>query len=215
MEWEITSLGSPTLVPCVQELAKETSSTVPPHYMHFPYEPPIKSDTGLPQVPVIDMQRLFSTKFRDSELDELHHASKEWGYCQLINHGVDTSLMEKVKVGMKEFYNLPMEEKKKLWQLPGNLEGFGQAFVVSDEQKLGWGDMFYISTLPIHLRNLLLKIPLPFRDNLDAYSVEVRDIAKKILELMAKALRMEHNDMRNLFEEGYQGMRINYYPPWP
>ena len=32
---------------------------------------------------------------------------------------------------------------------------------------------------------------------------------------MAKALRMEHNDMRNLFEEGYQGMRMNYYPPCP
>ncbi|KAM4101044.1 hypothetical protein ACB094_05G113100 [Castanea mollissima] len=203
MEWKIMSLGSSILVPCVQELAKETSSTVPPHYMHFPYEPPIKPDTtSLPQVPVIDMQRLFSTKFRDSELDELHHASKEWGYFQLINHGVDTSLMEKVK-------------KKKLWRLPGKLEEFGQAFVVSDEQKLDWGDMFYISMLPIHLRNLFLKIPLPFRDNLDAYSVEVRDIAKKILELMAKALRMEHNDMRNLFEEGYHGMRMNYYPPCP
>ena len=32
---------------------------------------------------------------------------------------------------------------------------------------------------------------------------------------MAKALRMEHNDMRNLFEGGFQGMRMNYYPPCP
>ena len=37
----------------------------------------------------------------------------------------------------------------------------------------------------------------------------------KILELMAKALGMEHNDMRSLFEEGFQGMRMNYYPPCP
>ena len=72
------------------------------------------------------------------------------------------SLIEKVKVGMQEFFNLPREEKKKLWQLPGNIEGFGQIFVVSEEQKLDWGDIFYINTLPIHLRNLFLKIPLPF-----------------------------------------------------
>ena len=63
---------------------------------------------------------------------------------------------------MQEFFNLLREEKKKLWQLPGNIEGFGQIFVVSEEQKLDWGDIFYINTLPIHLRNLFLKIPLPF-----------------------------------------------------
>ena len=73
------------------------------------------------------------------------------------------SLIEKVKVGMQEFFNLLREEKKKLWQLPGNIEGFGQIFVVSEEQKLDWGDMFYINTLPIHLRNLFVKIPLLFR----------------------------------------------------
>jgi isopenicillin N synthase-like dioxygenase len=37
----------------------------------------------------------------------------------------------------------------------------------------------------------------------------------KILELMAKALKMENNDMKNLFEDGMQGVRINYYPPCP
>uniref|UniRef100_A0A7N2LQG2 Fe2OG dioxygenase domain-containing protein n=1 Tax=Quercus lobata TaxID=97700 RepID=A0A7N2LQG2_QUELO len=52
-------------------------------------------------------------------------------------------------------------------------------------------------------------------DNLDAYSAELKDLAMKILELMAKALGMEHNDMRSLFEEGFQGMRMNYYPPCP
>ena len=37
----------------------------------------------------------------------------------------------------------------------------------------------------------------------------------KMLDLMAKALGMEPNDMRTLFEEGHQGMRMNYYPPCP
>jgi isopenicillin N synthase-like dioxygenase len=37
----------------------------------------------------------------------------------------------------------------------------------------------------------------------------------KILELMAKALKMEYNDMKNLFEDGRQAMRMNYYPPCP
>jgi isopenicillin N synthase-like dioxygenase len=32
---------------------------------------------------------------------------------------------------------------------------------------------------------------------------------------MAKALRMEYNDMKNLFEDGWQSIRMNYYPPCP
>jgi isopenicillin N synthase-like dioxygenase len=36
-----------------------------------------------------------------------------------------------------------------------------------------------------------------------------------IIEFMAKALRMEYNDMKNLFEDGWQSLRMNYYPPCP
>lgn len=87
MEPEVTRLGSSIPVPWVQELAKETPSKVPPRYVRFDHEsPPIISDTtSLPQVPVVDMQRLFSTEFMDSELEKLHHASKEWGFFQVIS----------------------------------------------------------------------------------------------------------------------------------
>jgi isopenicillin N synthase-like dioxygenase len=53
-----------------------------------------------------------------------------------------------MKFDIHEFFKLPMEEKKKYWQELGDLEGYGQAFVVSDEQKLDWGDMFYMVMLP-------------------------------------------------------------------
>ncbi|KAF8413629.1 hypothetical protein HHK36_001621 [Tetracentron sinense] len=36
-----------------------------------------------------------------------------------------------------------------------------------------------------------------------------------IFEKMAKALKMESEDMRELFEDGWQSMRMNYYPPCP
>ncbi|GMP72005.1 hypothetical protein CsSME_00030204 [Camellia sinensis var. sinensis] len=37
----------------------------------------------------------------------------------------------------------------------------------------------------------------------------------KILDYMAKALKMKAEDMRELFEEGMQAVRMNYYPPCP
>ncbi|KAF5475232.1 hypothetical protein F2P56_007062 [Juglans regia] len=216
---KLQSLGRSLAVPWVQDLAKEKKSTIPPRYHVMPHQDPphISNTSSLPQLPVIDLQTLLSNDDDFSELDKLHLASQEWGFFQLINHGVSSSLLENVKSGIQEFFKLPMEEKKKYWQQGGDIEGFGQAFVVSDEQKLDWGDLFYMVTLPTHLRkpHLFPKLPLPLRDNLEAYSAELKALAMKIFDLMAKALRMEAREMRELFEEGWQGMRMNYYPPCP
>lgn len=74
-------------------------------------------------------------------------------------------MLENVKKGAQEFFNLPMEEKKKFGQLEGDVEGYGQAFVVSEEQKLDWADMFFLLTLPPYLRkpHLFPNLPLSFR----------------------------------------------------
>ena len=84
---------------------------------------------------------------------------------QLVDHGVCPLLVENVKSRIQEFFNLPIDEKKKFGQQEGDLEGLGQAFVVSEEQKLDWADMFYMVTLPRHLRkpHLFPNLPQPFR----------------------------------------------------
>lgn len=43
-----------------------------------------------------------------------------------------------MKFEIQEFFMLPMEGKRKLWQ-EGDLVGFGEAFAVSEEQKLDCG----------------------------------------------------------------------------
>jgi hypothetical protein len=73
--------------------------------------------------------------------------------------------VENVKIGVKEFLSLPMEEKKKFWQTPEDIEGFGQLFIVSENQKLEWADLFFTTTLPSYARNprLFPNLPQPFR----------------------------------------------------
>lgn len=62
---------------------------------------------------------------------------------------------------------------------------------------------------------MLAKTGDSFRDTIEAYSLELKIVAMKILNLMAKALQMKDEDMTNLFEDGMQSMRMNYYPPCP
>lgn len=53
------------------------------------------------------------------------------------------------------------------------------------------------------------------RDDLEAYSGELKNHAVQIVDLMAKALAVDTMEIRELFGEGVQSMRINYYPPCP
>ncbi|MED6147360.1 hypothetical protein PIB30_043418 [Stylosanthes scabra] len=62
------------------------------------------------------MTKLLSQDLNQTELHKLDHACKEWGFFQLVNHGVSTSLVENVKSGAKQFFDLPMDEKNKFWQ---------------------------------------------------------------------------------------------------
>ncbi|ESR62843.1 hypothetical protein CICLE_v10015853mg [Citrus x clementina] len=184
------NFGRSIIVPSVQELTNETIINVPPRYVRTDQDPPsVTADTWLPSVPLIDLQKLVDGVHAD-ELERLHSACREWGFFQVINHGVSSSLLEKLKFEIENFFKIPYEEKKKLWQVADNHEGFGQLFVVSEEQKLDW-------------------------ETLESYSAEMKKLAMTILGHMAKALRMDGEEMRDLFSDGVQSMRMNYYPPCP
>lgn len=83
---------------------------------------------------------------------------------QLINHGVPKEI-EKMKKVTEEFFKLPLEEKLLCAQPLNCTEGYGQAFVLSEDQKLDWGDMLYLLPLPVSSRkmNLWPKTPSSFR----------------------------------------------------
>ncbi|KAL2252153.1 UNVERIFIED_CONTAM: Protein SRG1 [Sesamum indicum] len=220
MDPKLTNLGGSLPVPIVQELAKEESATVPPRYVRPDQHQQLvlsSLDSSFPQIPVIDMQKFSDIHTMDSELHALHDACQEWGFFQLMNHGVDSAVVEKMKSEIQEFFNLPIEEKKKLRQKEGDLEGYGQAFVVSEEQKLDWADMFYIVTSPTYLRkpHLIPQLPPTFRDTIEVYASELKILGMKILKLMAKALDMKAEEMETLFAQGMQSMRMSYYPPCP
>ncbi|GLT50664.1 hypothetical protein SLA2020_241340 [Shorea laevis] len=218
---DVVNFGKSIIVPSVQELAKQPITKIPPRYIRPEQSPPpVTGDLlspPVPSVPVIDLHKLVNPDSVSSELDSLHSACKEWGFFQVINHGISASLLEEFKLEIENFFNLSYEEKKKFWQQPDNHEGFGQLFVVSEEQKLDWSDMFYITTLPHNLRRVDLfdKLSKKLRETLEAYSIEMKNLALLILDQMGRALRMDAEEIRVSFTDGVQTMRMNYYPPCP
>ena len=86
---------------------------------------------------------------------------------QLVNHGISSSLLEKLNHEVEGFFKLPLEEKMKFKIRPGDVQGYGTV-VRSDSQRLDWGDRVYMIINPIHRRkpHLLPELPSSLRFSL-------------------------------------------------
>ncbi|KAJ3680600.1 hypothetical protein LUZ60_016878 [Juncus effusus] len=167
------------------------------------------------ELPVVDLARLKDPAFSCEEAAKLESACKEWGFFQLVNHEVPENLIRQLKVDVMEFFNMPLEEKNAYQQHAGDLQGYGQAFVQSDEQKLDWADMLYLTTRPNSDRKMMFwpTSPSTFRDTVDRYSLELTRVAKCLFHHIAKNLGVEPEIFQEIFKDQPQGLRFNYYPP--
>ena len=77
-----------------------------------------------------------------------------------MNHGVSSSLLERLKHETEEFFMLPLEEKTKYKARTGDFEGYGTIIRCKD-QKLDWGDRLYMIINPTHRRKPYLFPELP------------------------------------------------------
>ncbi|XP_039122236.1 S-norcoclaurine synthase 1-like isoform X2 [Dioscorea cayenensis subsp. rotundata] len=216
-------IGSlPVEVESVQALAASltTSDHIPTRYSRPEAESePVMIITGDAEddIPVIDFHKLLDPELSDAESSKLDLACQNWGFFQLINHGVSEEVIQKMMLVIEEFFKLPLDEKMLVKQRPGQLEGYGQMFVISEEQKLDWADILYFCTSPLHLRKngFWPTKPSTFRDALDKYSMEVKKLSNCLLGFMAKNLGLAPAEMARMLENGTQYVRINCYPPCP
>ncbi|RLN42595.1 S-norcoclaurine synthase 1-like [Panicum miliaceum] len=167
------------------------------------------------EIPVIDLRKLQDPRSSEEECAKLASACLNWGFFQLINHGLPEEVTGDLMDDVVEFFKQPLEDKKECSQQADSLEGYGQAFVVSDDQKLDWADMLYLQVHPTESRDLRFwpTRPASFGHSVDVHSSEARQLAYRLLEFMARGVGAEPASRRGVFEGQTQGMRVNYYPP--
>lgn len=62
-------------------------------------------------------------------------------------------MLAKMKAAMAGFFDLPLSEKKRYAMAANDIEGYGQGYVVTEDQKLDWNDLLFLITLPAKARN--------------------------------------------------------------
>ncbi|TVU31731.1 hypothetical protein EJB05_23429, partial [Eragrostis curvula] len=207
-------------VPSVQELAQTcigSDGQIPERYIRVEEgaEEVIDGHDISSAIPIIDLNRLLDPESSEEECAKLGSACKQWGFFQLINHGVPDDVISNFRNDLTGFFKLPLEAKKVYSMLPGNLEGYGQHFVVSENQKLDWADMFYLMLRPNDSRDMRFwpSNPPSFRNSLDRYSSEAAKVVSCLLRFLAMDMEVEPESLQDIFRGQPQSLRMTYYPP--
>ncbi|XP_048320852.2 protein SRG1 [Ziziphus jujuba] len=203
----------------VQELRRSKPTIIPERFVRDMSERPTLQTTALSSsgsIPIVDFSKLSKgnkDEFQD-EISQLATACEEWGFFQVINHGIDWSLLENIEKVCKEFFMQPLEEKQKYPMAPGTVQGYGQAFVFSEDQKLDWCNMFALGIEPQFIRNPILwpKKPANFSETVEDYSKEIRKLGQNLLKYIALSLGLKGDVLDEMFGVAVQAIRMNYYP---
>ncbi|KAA8535192.1 hypothetical protein F0562_030195 [Nyssa sinensis] len=171
-------------------------------------------------IPIIDISLLASSSSfaSDEELEKLKSALSSWGCFQAIGHGISDSYLNKVREAAKQFFALPVEEKKKYSRAAGEGEGWGGDVIVSEKQVLDWIDRLALKVLPEDERKLNLwpENPTNFREILHEYALKINSILDILFKATAKSLDLDENVFLNQFgERALLIARFNFYPPCP
>uniref|UniRef100_J3LUY0 Fe2OG dioxygenase domain-containing protein n=1 Tax=Oryza brachyantha TaxID=4533 RepID=J3LUY0_ORYBR len=212
------NLGGSLPVPNVQDLAARPADLTPALLRRY-LRPPHAATTydyNDARLPVVDLVRLLDPGLAgEEEAAKLSHACEEWGFFQVVNHGIPEETVEEMKRDVMAFFHLPLAQKAAYAQRPEWIEGYGQAFVKSEEQTLDWSDLYFLATQPPSYRDLRFWPPgSTFRRSMDRYSAETQRVAVELLRAMARNLGLrDAGEMTRI--AAAQHMRMNYYPPCP
>ncbi|XP_027172135.1 hyoscyamine 6-dioxygenase-like [Coffea eugenioides] len=163
-------------------------------------------------IPVIDL----GEADRAAVVQKIIKASQEFGLFQVINHGVTEKLMiDAMDVG-KEFFSIAVEEKMKLTASAGDTENGWELYTGAGKYSTQDFDYWKDSLLhPCHPLESCIKSwpdkPARYRKVMVPYIVEVRELGKRVLELIYEGLGFTEDNFDNydLF------LMIHNYPECP
>ncbi|KAJ4836063.1 hypothetical protein Tsubulata_008965, partial [Turnera subulata] len=101
-------------------------------------------------IPVIDLEGIHNDpKTRKEIVDGVRNAADTWGFFQVINHGISTSVMEDMKEGARRFFEQDTEIKKTFY-----IRGVSRKFIYNSNFNLyksrvaNWRDTLVSSMAP-------------------------------------------------------------------
>jgi hypothetical protein len=138
----------------VQALAESGLAAIPSRYVKPPCERPTAALLEQHQelvnksIPVIDLGELLHADGAGNVAEAVAAACREWGFFQVVNHGVRPELMRAEREAWRGFFRRPLAEKQAYANSPRTYEGYGSRLGVQKGAVLDWGDYYFLHLAP-------------------------------------------------------------------
>ncbi|KAL1318822.1 hypothetical protein HN51_071108 [Arachis hypogaea] len=164
-------------------------------------------------IPIIDFSTLNGDK-RSETMALLHEACQKWGFFMIENHDIDTSLMEKVKKLVNEYYEENLKDGFYKSELVKTLEKQEKTF---DKD---WETTFFIWHRPKSNIKEIPSISDELCNTMHEYIAQLILLAEKLSELMSENLGLEKTFIKKSFSSPngigpVMGTKVAKYPQCP
>ncbi|KAF8410962.1 hypothetical protein HHK36_003499 [Tetracentron sinense] len=182
-------------------------------------------------IPLIDLSLLNTSddpRVLAGLIAEIGDACKNWGFFQVINHGVPSGLLWGLLTAGKKFFDLPLQEKRKVRRDEDNPMGYFDTEHTKNVRD--WKEVFYVmvdngnvnsashepADQELHkLINQWPEYPPELREACEEYSRSVEKLSYKLLELISMSLGLPAKRFNGFFKEQTSFIKLNHYPPCP
>lgn len=194
-----------------------TATTAIPRIFHLPDDDPIDAvPTSLPaggtlHVPVIDL----GAGDADAVAEQVGRAAREWGFFQLVGHGVPAEVMEAMISGVRRFHeDETAESKAALYSRdPMRKVKWNCNFDLFQSRTANWRDTLFCWMAPEP--PMPEEIPSTCREIMMLYSEHMTMLGGTLFELLSRALGLNPTYLKDM--ECCRGHYLlsHYYPECP
>ncbi|KAF8396942.1 hypothetical protein HHK36_018577 [Tetracentron sinense] len=206
----------------VQSVSDSGLLVIPDQYIKPPSERPSIASAAEANIPLIDLQGLVledDTKIPASTLTQISNACRDWGFFQIVNHGVSPILMDQMLRLWRQFFHLPIELKQIYANSPSTYEGYGSRLGVQKGAILDWSDYFFLHYLPPALKdhNKWPALPNSCREVTEEYGDQLVKLCRILMKVLSINLGLGEDYLQNMFggEDIGVCLRVNFYPKCP
>ncbi|CAK7338909.1 unnamed protein product [Dovyalis caffra] len=164
----------------------------------------------------------------DGLVEEIGNACRNWGFFQVINHGVPLAKRQNIEKVSRESFGQPLEEKNKIRRNEEQVLGYYDTEHTKNVRD--WKEVFDFNVqdptiVPASYKpddkeltkwfNQWPENPPNLRDICEEYAKEMEKLAFKLMELIALSLGLPKDRFLEFFKEQTSTIRFNHYPPCP
>ncbi|CAL5403410.1 unnamed protein product [Camellia sinensis] len=162
--------------------------------------------------PVINMEKLNGEE-RGATMELIKDACENWGFFELMNHGISHEMMDTVERMTKEHYKKCMEQRFKEVVASKALEG-----VQAEVTNMDWESTFHLRHLPQSNISEVPDLNDEYRKVMKEFAAKLEKLAEELLDLLCENLGLEKGYLKKAFygTKGPNfGTKVSNYPPCP